>query len=95
MSGLAGNAKRLQVLRAVAIGNCIRDIGDRLRRLSDRDGGNDLVGQRVDGREGIGVFKTDIDARAIARGPDAVRQIADRNGRDLFEIVGAERPSPR
>ena len=49
-----------------------------------------LLVSGVDRGERVGVFEADIDARAVAGRPDAVRQIADRDGRDLREVVGAE-----
>ncbi len=48
------------------------------------------VGGRVDRGQCIGVFESHVDARAVARGPHAVRQLADGNGRHLREVVGAE-----
>jgi hypothetical protein len=44
--------------------------------LADRHRGDHLVGQRVDRRHRIGVLQPDIDTRAIARWPNAVRQLA-------------------
>ena len=41
----------------------------RLRCLTDRDGGDDAVLERVDHRDAICVFKPDIETCAIARGP--------------------------
>ena len=41
-------------------------------------------------RPAVGILKPDINPAAVARRPDAVRQLADRDGRDLREIVGAE-----
>src|ERR1700688_2770122 len=90
MRGLAGNAKRLQTLRAVAFRHRVRNIGDRLRRLTDRAGRNQFVGDGVDRGHAVGVFQPDIDPAAVAGRPDAVRQFADRYRGDLREIVGAK-----
>ena len=76
--------------RSSGFGRGVGNIGDRLGRLSDRNVGDHLIRRGVDRGERIGVLKPDIDARAVARRPDAMRQIADRDGRDLREVVGAE-----
>jgi hypothetical protein len=43
MRRLAGNAQGLQTFRAITFRDGIRHIGDRLGRLPDRDGGDDLL----------------------------------------------------
>ena len=90
MCDLSGDAERLQIFTVVRIGRGVRNISDRLRRLSDRDVGDHGVGRRVDRRERVSIFKPDIDPAAVARRPHAVRKIADRDGRDEREIIGAE-----
>ncbi len=90
MRDLTGDTERLQVLEIVGVWRGVRNIGDRLGRLSDRNVRDHRVGCGVDGRERVGIFEPDIDARTVARRPHAVRKIADRDGRDLREIVGAE-----
>ena len=65
MRRLAGNSERLQVLHSVAVRHRIGNIGKSLRRLSDRDDRDDLVGQCVDGGEAITIFKPDIHPRSI------------------------------
>jgi len=77
---LSRHAQRLQAFGAAALWNCIRDIGDSLRGLSDRHLGDHLVGQRVDGRQAVGILQSDIDALSIAGRPDAMRQFANRDG---------------
>src|SRR5262245_58055008 len=89
MESAARNAEGLQILLTVTRGYRVRDIDERLRRLTDRDGGNHAVLERIDHRDGVGVFKPDIDPSAIARGPEAMPQVAYRYGGGLLEIVGA------
>ncbi len=90
MRSPACHIKRLQALRAVAFRHCVRNIGDRLRRLTDRAGRDQFVGGRVDRGYAVGIFEPDINSAAVAGWPDAVRQLADRNRCDLREVVGAK-----
>ena len=87
---LTRNVKLLQILRAVACRNCIRNVDDSLRCLSDRAGRDQFVGCGIDRGHAIGIFQSDIDPAAVAGRPNAVRQLADRDGCDLRKIVGTE-----
>ncbi len=58
--------------------------------LANRDGGDDLVRRGVDRGHRIVILQADIDATAVARGPQPVRQRADRGRRDLGEVIGAK-----
>jgi hypothetical protein len=58
---LAGDAQRLQVLRAVTVRRGIGDVGKRLWRLADRNGRDDFVRQCVDRRQSVGILQPDID----------------------------------
>lgn len=51
---------------------------------------HDLIGQRVDGGEAVGILLPHIDAGAGARGPDPMRRLVDEDRRDMLELVGAE-----
>src|SRR5262249_1940884 len=66
----------------------IGDVDEGLRRLANRTRCNDFVLQRVNCGYFVFVLKTDIDSRAVPGRPDAVRQLARWNGRDLREIIG-------
>ena len=66
MRGLSGDPEWLQTKHAIAVGHGIGDIGDGLRRLTDRDRCDHRIGQRVDRGKSIGILQPDIDARAIA-----------------------------
>ena len=57
MSGLARYIKPLQPMRAVAFRHGVRNVGDRLRRLTDRTGRNQFVGCGVDRGYAIGKYK--------------------------------------
>ena len=57
MDGLPRNAERRQVLGSRAIRNRIGDIGYRLARLPDWNGGDHFVGQGVDRGHPIRVFE--------------------------------------
>jgi hypothetical protein len=50
-----------------------------------------FVERGVDGGYRVTVLDSDIDAGAVSGRPDAVRQITDRNGRELLEIGGPNR----
>src|SRR6266478_4623792 len=69
----------------------IGDVDDRLRRLTDRNGGDDLVLEGIDRHHGVAILDTHVDARSVTGGPDPVWQLADRYSRHLLESVGAER----
>ena len=90
MRNLAGDAERLQVLAIVGIRRGVGHIGDRLRRLSDRNVCDHGVCCGVDCRKRISILKSDIDARAVAGRPHAVRKFPHRDGCDLRKIVRAE-----
>jgi hypothetical protein len=91
MHVLAGNAECLQVLAVFRIRRGVRDVGDRLGCLADRNVCDHRVARGVAHDECAVVFQTDIDPRAVARRPNAVRKLADGNGGDRRKIVGAER----
>ena len=86
----AGNVKRLQILGAGAVGHRIGHIDHRLRRLPDRDGSDHALRQRIDRHQLVLILKFDVHAGPITRRPDAMRQLANRNGRNLRKIVGAK-----
>ena len=89
MRGGAGDTEWLQVLDAGGLcRHGLRDVDQRLCRLSVRYRRDHPVGRCVDGGHRIAVLDADIDARAVSGRPDAMRQVADRNGRDLLEVVG-------
>jgi hypothetical protein len=90
MRDLAGYTERLQVLAIVGAWRGVRNIGNRLRRLSDRDVRDHSVGCGVDDRERIGIFEPYIDARAVARGLHAVRKIPGRSAyrQEEVHVVG-------
>src|SRR5437867_4311925 len=92
MRGSARETKRLQVLSSSGLrGSSFRDIDQRLRRLSVRNRGDHSVRCRIDGGHRIAILDPHIDARAIAGWPYSMREVADRNGRDLREIVSSKR----
>ena len=90
MRHFSGQAERLQSLRAVTIWHGIGHVVHSLRCLPDRDRCDDAIRERVDRVETVLVFESDVDSRPIPRRPDSMRQLADRNGRYLREVVGAE-----
>jgi len=73
LSGLAGGAERLQVLRARTIGHRVRHIHDCLRRLPDRYGADHCVRRRIDRDELIRIPKPDIHPGAVASRPQPMR----------------------
>ena len=87
---LTGDAESLEALLAVALRDRIRHVCDRLRRLADWHRGDDPVGQSVDRSKGISVLQANINPAPIARGPDAMWQLAHGYRSHLREIVGAE-----
>jgi hypothetical protein len=56
---------RVAQLRSGAYRYGVRHVDDRLRRLPDRAGRDDLVRQRIDGGHLVAVLQPDIDARAV------------------------------
>ena len=66
MRYLTRDTERLEAFGATALWNCIRDIVDSLRRLSDRHFGDHLVGQRIDCRQTVSILEADIDALSVA-----------------------------
>src|ERR1700682_5568056 len=83
--------KRLQVLTSGSFcRHGLWDVYKRLRRLPVRDHGNNSVRRSIDGGHRISVLDPDIDTRAVTGRPDPMWQVADRNGRDLLEIVGSK-----
>ena len=87
---LTGDTQRLKPLRSGALGHGAGHVDDRLSRLADRQGRDDPVGQRIDGGQLVGILQPDIDASAVARWPNPVRQLADRYCRNQAEVGGAE-----
>src|SRR5258707_6524146 len=87
--GLPGYSKRLEALRPRPLGDGVGHIDDGLRGLADRAGRDHLVRQRVDCGKTVLVLEADIDPRAVPRRPDAMRQLANRNGRYFRKIVRA------
>jgi hypothetical protein len=77
------NPERLKALCARSLGDGIRHIDDRLRRLPDRACRNHFVRQRIDRGNPIINFEANIDARAVSGRPYAMRQLTDWNGRDF------------
>ena len=63
---LARDAETLQTLLAVAFRHRVRHVYQRLRRLADRNGGDDLVGHGVDRGDRVGILEPDIDPAAVA-----------------------------
>jgi hypothetical protein len=78
VSRLSGDTKLLQALRAVAYGHGVRNVSNRLRRLTYRTGRDQLVGRGVDRGHAVGVFQPDVNPAAVAGRPHAVRQLANR-----------------
>lgn len=50
----------------------------------------DMLRRRIDGNKFIGILESDVHTAAITGWPYAMWQFADRNGRDLREIVSAK-----
>src|SRR5207302_10462631 len=86
----ARGIQRLKIFASLSRWHGVRNVDERLRRLADGDGGDDFVLERVDRRHHVPVFDADVEARAVAGRPEAVRQVADRDPCDLREGVGAE-----
>src|SRR5262245_12459340 len=59
-------------------------VGDRLSP------GRHRVGESVDRDELIVVLESNVDSGSVARGPDAVRQPADRDGGHAGEVISAK-----
>src|SRR5580692_5240762 len=87
---LAGNAEWLQTVRAGTLGNSVRYVDYGLRGLTDWAGRDHFVRQRIDCRYAVFVLEANIDSRAVSAGPDAMRQPANRNSRDLLKVIGAK-----
>jgi hypothetical protein len=64
----------------------VRNIGQRLRRLTNRYGGDHGVGGGVYRDELIGVLETDVNSRAVAGRPDSVRKPANCDSGNLGKI---------
>src|SRR4029077_9398434 len=87
---LAGSTEWLQTLRASTLGNSVGHVDYSLRGLADRTGRDHFVRQRIDCSYAVFVLETNIDPRAVSGRPNAMRQPANWNCRDLLEIVGAK-----
>src|SRR5437762_9164053 len=90
MGGLPRQSEWLQSLHAVTARYCVRNVVHRLRSLADRNRRHYPVFERVYCRQAVLVLESDVNARAIARRPDAMRQLAHRNRGDLGKIVGTK-----
>src|SRR5438270_10384983 len=89
MRGVSRFAQRHQVRPPLAFGNRVWYIAERLRLLTDRNQRDDVVRECVNGGDRVLVLQPDINSPAVARGPDAVRQIAGGNCGDLLRIMAA------
>jgi hypothetical protein len=87
---LTGQAEWLEVLLSLPRLGGARDVGYRLRRLSNRNCRDNAVLKGVDGVHRVLILETDIHASAVAGWPDAVTELADWNGGGLFEIASTK-----
>ena len=71
--GECRNAEWFEILHSITGLDGAGDIDHPLWRLAGWYRCDDAVCQRVDCRDGIGVFESNIDSAAVARGPEAVR----------------------
>ena len=84
----AGDAEGLQALNPSRLRrHSLWDIDQRLCGLPVRYGRNHSICCGVDCGYRISILDADIDARTVSGGPDAMRQVSDRNSRDLLESV--------
>src|SRR3954469_5388711 len=81
---------RLKVAHTIARGNGVRHVGHSLRSLANCDRRDYLILERVNRGDGIGIFETDIDPRAVARWPEAMGQRSRLDCCNLIKIVGAK-----
>ena len=84
MQCLRCQAQGLQILRALTIDNRTWYIHQRLRQLAHRNGGNHSIRSGVDRLHCVTIFQPHINPAPIVRAPDAVGQIARRNGGHLL-----------
>ncbi len=71
-------------------GHGIGHVDEGLRSLADRTGRDHFILQCINRNDLVLVLEADINPRAVSRWPNAVRQLAHWNGRDLLKIVGAK-----
>ena len=83
MGRLASDSQRLQPVGSGAVRHGVGDIGQGLGRLADWDGRDHAVGGGVDDRQFVSVFQSDVDARPVARGPEAVRKLSAQPAHNL------------